>query len=140
MMTDRGRKTHPPPDLRSTGGPPVASGQASRLSHAQGDLRMARLRALLLLVLLPLGASSADWPQWLGPNRDGRSTEKVKPWKGDLKVLWRVAVGPGHSSPVVAGGKVYLHTRVKDKEQEQLTAFDAQKGTELWSTPYDRAS
>src|SRR5262249_32041635 len=99
---------------------------------------MAWLRALPLL-LRPPPAAAADWPQWLGPRRDGTSTEKIKPWKGDLKVLWRVPVGPGHSSPVVAGDKVYLHTRVKDKEQEQLTAFDAVKGTELWSTPYDRA-
>jgi outer membrane protein assembly factor BamB len=100
---------------------------------------MTRLRALPLLLLLSFLATAADWPQWLGPKRDGTSTEKIKPWKGNLKVLWRTPVGPGHSSPVVAKGVVYLHTRVKDKEQEQLTAYDAVKGTELWSTPYDRA-
>src|SRR5262245_39923344 len=100
---------------------------------------MTRLRWLPVLLLLPLAAQAADWPQWLGPNRDGTSTEKVKPWKGDLKVVWRVPVGPGHSSPVVAGGKVYLHTRVKDKEAEELTAYDAKTSKKLWNTPYDRA-
>src|SRR5262249_19097737 len=48
------------------------------------------------------------------------------------------AVGTGHGSPVVAGGVVYLHTQVKDKEAEQLTAFDAKKGDVLWSKNYDR--
>ena len=32
---------------------------------------------------------AGDWPQWLGPNRDANSPEKVAPWKTDLKVLWR---------------------------------------------------
>src|SRR5262245_50602666 len=94
--------------------------------------------ALLLGLLLSTPALAGDWPQWLGPKRDGSSTEKVKPWKGDLKPLWRKAVGRGHGSPVVAGGVVYLHTQVKDKEAEQLTAFDAKNGDVLWSKSYDR--
>src|SRR5262245_33858354 len=100
---------------------------------------MTWLRSLPLLLILAATSAGADWPQWLGPKRDGSSTEKVKPWKGDLKVLWRQAVGPGHSSPVVAGGKVYLHTKVKDKEAEEVSAYDAMTGKRLWNTPYDRA-
>lgn len=101
---------------------------------------MRRTLALTLLLLAGVPAVAADWPQWLGPNRDGTSTEKIKPWKGKLEVVWKKAVGPGHSSPVIANGKVYLHTRVKDKEKEEeaLTCFDAKDGTELWSTPYKR--
>jgi outer membrane protein assembly factor BamB len=100
---------------------------------------MTRLRCLpLALLLFACPAVAADWPQWLGPKRDGSSPEKVKPWKGDLKVLWRQPVGPGHSSPVVAGGKVYLHTRVKDKEAEAVTAYDAEAGTKVWKTSYPR--
>jgi outer membrane protein assembly factor BamB len=91
---------------------------------------------MLLLAGAPAGA--ADWPQWLGPKRDGSSTEKVKSWKGDLKVVWRKPVGPGHSSPVVANGKVYLYTRVPGKEEEAITAFDARSGKELWSRSYPR--
>ena len=95
---------------------------------------MPRLRACVALLVLPLLAAAEDWPQWLGPRRDGTSAEVVKPWKGDLKVLWRERVGPGHSSPVVAGGKVYLHTKVKDKEAEQVAAYDAKTGKELWTS------
>jgi len=83
-------------------------------------------------------ALAEDWPGWLGPRRDGTSTEKVKPWKGDLKVVWREPVGPGHSSPVVAGGLVFLHTKVKDKEGEEVTAYDAKTGKKQWANNYPR--
>jgi glucose dehydrogenase len=96
-------------------------------------------RSLTLLLLVSVPVLAEDWPQWLGPRRDGSSMEKIKPWKGDLKVLWRNAVSAGHSSPVIAGGKVYLFTRVKDKQAEQLTAYDAKTGKPLWDTPYPRA-
>jgi outer membrane protein assembly factor BamB len=85
-------------------------------------------------------AAAEDWPQWLGPRRDGSSTEKVAPWKETPKVLWRVAVGEGHSSPVVAAGRVFLHTRVKDKDEEELLAFDAKTGKPLWHTGYKRSN
>lgn len=99
---------------------------------------MTLYRAVPLVLLLSAPAVAGDWPGWLGPKRDGSSAEKVKPWKGELKPLWRKAVGRGHGSAVVAGGVVYLHTQVKDKEAEQLTAFDAKKGDVLWSKSYDR--
>jgi outer membrane protein assembly factor BamB len=98
------------------------------------------LRSLLLIVLLGAPLAAADWPQWLGPRRDGTSTEKFKPWKGELKVVWKKEVGPGHSSPVIAGGKVFLHARVPGKEEEAVTAYDAKTGEQLWSTSYERAA
>jgi outer membrane protein assembly factor BamB len=99
---------------------------------------MKGLRALVVLLAVAPAAMAADWPQWLGPNRDGSTTEKVAAWKEPLVVLWRQPVGEGHSSPVVAGGKVYLHTRIKDKTEEQLSAFDAATGKPLWQQPYER--
>jgi outer membrane protein assembly factor BamB len=95
---------------------------------------MTRLLPLLCFLLV-----AADWPQWLGPKRDGVSTETIKPWKGTLKPLWTQPVGPGHSSPVIADGKVYLHAQVKGKEEESLSAFDAKTGKPLWSTSYPRS-
>ncbi len=93
---------------------------------------------LAVLVVLSPFAAAADWPQWLGPNRDGSVPEKVVPWKGDLKVLWRADVGEGHSSPVVAGGLVYLHTKVAGKDAEMVQAFDAKTGNEVWKQAYDK--
>lgn len=73
-------------------------------------------------------SSAADWPQWLGPNRDGTSSAKIAPWTTAPSVVWRVPVGEGHSSPVVAHGKVYLHDRVAGKEEERITVFNAKTG------------
>jgi outer membrane protein assembly factor BamB len=93
----------------------------------------------LASLFVAVHASAADWPQWLGPNRDGSSPEKVAPWKGDLKVLWKKEVGEGHSSAVVAGGLVYLHTKVAAKDAESIQAFDAETGDEKWKESYDKS-
>src|SRR5947209_18364536 len=98
---------------------------------------MNRLLVALPLIVLVLPAAAADWPQWLGPARDGNSPETVAPWKGRPKVLWRKPVGEGNSSPVVAGGRVFVHAKVADKDVEEVVAFDATGGKELWRTPYD---
>lgn len=98
-----------------------------------------RSLAFLALILTAAPAIAEDWPQWLGPRRDASSTEKVAPWKEAPRVLWRREVGEAHSSPVVAGGKVYVFTKVKDKEEEELAAYDASDGKELWKSAYARA-
>ncbi len=92
-----------------------------------------RILSPILLTLMTVGtAHSGDWPQWLGPNRDGSTDEKIAPWKQAPQAAWRVKVGEGHSSPVIAGGRVFLHTKVADKAQEQLTAYNL-RGTNLWT-------
>src|SRR5690349_18031581 len=102
--------------------------------------------AVLLLAATP--ARAGDWPQWLGPNRDGSSPEVVKPWTGEPKVVWRVPVGDGHSSPVVADytipaagnkrvGRVYLHTRGSG-DAEMVQGFVADRAERLWSDEYGR--
>jgi outer membrane protein assembly factor BamB len=95
-------------------------------------------RALLLFLLCALPASAGDWPQWLGPRRDASSTEVVPVWKGALKELWRHPAGEGNGSPVVAGGRVFIHAKVKDANVEEVVAYDAVGGKEAWRTPYDR--
>jgi outer membrane protein assembly factor BamB len=96
-------------------------------------------RSLAALVLCSGVGVAGDWPQWLGPNRDGASPEKVAAWKKPLKVLWRKPAGEGNSSPVVAGGRVFIHAKIKDKNEEEVVAFDAKTGNQLWRTPYPRA-
>lgn len=87
----------------------------------------------------PSYGSAEDWPGWLGPRRDGTSAETISPWMEPPKVLWKAPVTEGHSSPVVAGGLVLLHTRVAGKNAEVLTARDSRTGTIVWSaeTPRD---
>lgn len=96
------------------------------------------MRTLFVVALCGGTASAADWPQWLGPNRDSASSERVKPWKGDLRVEWRQPVGEGNSAPVVAGGRVYVHAKPADRFEESLTAYDAAGGKLLWQVSYER--
>ena len=53
-------------------------------------------------------AGAADWPQWRGLTRDGvaAGVKLPDPWPPALTRAWSLEVGLGHSSPVVAGGKV----------------------------------
>ena len=97
------------------------------------------MRLCLALLLCCASLSMAgDWPQWLGPNRDGTSPEKIAPWKDDLKIEWRKDVGEGHSSPIVSDGLVFLHTKVAGKEEELLQAFDTKTGNKKWEQAYEK--
>ena len=73
------------------------------------------LSLTLALFLSPALTQADDWPQWLGPERNGiwRETGIVEAFsdKGP-EVLWRVPAGHGYSSPTVANGKVYLSAYV----------------------------
>lgn len=103
---------------------------------------MTRLRlgaALVLTLALALTLSAADWPQFLGPTRDGACPDTVAPWTGELKPAWTAPVGDAHSSPVVAGGVVYAFYQPKGKDADALAAFDAGTGQRLWEKSYDRA-
>ena len=96
------------------------------------------LTALAAALLWAAIAPAADWPQWLGPKRDGGTVEAVEPWKDAPQELWSAKVGPGFSAPVVAAGRVYVHARVPGKDREEMIALDAKSGKELWRTGYDR--
>lgn len=76
---------------------------------------------------------SADWPQWRGPG--GRAsiavTKLAEPWPNvPLKRVWHAPLFSGWSSPVVAGGKVFITDRTG--QTERVLAFDAASGKELW--------
>jgi outer membrane protein assembly factor BamB len=101
---------------------------------------MPRLRVVALALLFAAPAAAGDWPQWLGPDRNNSTPEKVAPWKDAPKVVWKQPVGEGHSSPIVAGGKVFLHTKVKGEDAEEVCAYDAQTGKEVWKAKYPRAA
>jgi hypothetical protein len=103
------------------------------------------LAAAFTLSVLPSALLRAeDWPQWRGPNRDGVCCEtgllESFPAQG-LKVRWRVPVGWGWSSPVVAQGRVYLADSevVKPRPSERLHCFDEATGKALWTHAYEVA-
>src|SRR5580698_7965459 len=77
------------------------------------------------VVALGAQAPRTDWPQWRGPNRDGSvpSFTPPKSWPDSLTMRWKVEVGIGYATPVLAGNRVYIFARRED--DEYLTALDA---------------
>jgi outer membrane protein assembly factor BamB len=94
-------------------------------------------RSLAFVLAVCAAPVGADWPQWRGPQRDGKTAGLAEraSWPKSLVQGWRVEVGVGHSSPVVAGGIVYQFAR--QGEQEALAAFDLKSGRALWRQAYD---
>src|SRR5260370_15813787 len=76
------------------------------------EVCMIWLRTLVASLVCVTLAEAGDWPGWLGPNRDGSSSETIAAWKETPKVLWRQPVGEGNKSPVVANGRVFVHAQV----------------------------
>lgn len=65
--------------------------------------------ALLACVAACASAVAQDWPQWRGPGRDGSAAafKTPKQWPEKLTLKWRVAVGHGAASPVLAGNLIF---------------------------------
>ena len=75
------------------------------------------LAILAALTLAPM-ARADDWPQWLGPQRDGiwRETGIVTKFPaGGPPVRWRTPIAAGYAGPAVAEGRVYVTDRVVAK-------------------------
>lgn len=98
---------------------------------------------LLSAVLLAAPTFAADWPQWRGPNRDGRSAEKGLIDKfpdGGPKLLWKKSelsdIGAGYGSPAVVGGKMYLigADGAKGGATEFVTCLNVKDGSPVWQT------
>lgn len=93
-----------------------------------------------------------DWPQWLGPQRDGvwRETGIVEKFPaGGPPVRWRTPIGAGYSGPAVAGGRVYVMDRLLVKQtgqnfnrgvipgNERVLCLNEADGKILWQHEYD---
>jgi len=79
---------------------------------------------------------SPEWPQWRGPNRDGVLTSFKEPatWPEQLTRRWKVDVGTGYATPLIAGNRLYVFSR--QGEDEVMQALDADSGKSLWRTAY----
>jgi len=77
--------------------------------------------------------AAADWPQFLGPGRDGQAFPTALdgvPAQG-WPQRWKRAVGEGFSGPVVVADRVYLFHRTADREV--LDCFSVSDGTPRWT-------
>jgi outer membrane protein assembly factor BamB len=99
------------------------------------------IRSICLCLTLCCYASApgwaADWPQFLGPTRDGVYAESdlAGAWPaGGPEVVWRKNVGAGFSGTVVANHLLILFHRVGN--QEVVEGLDARSGAPRWSDSY----
>ncbi|MGE3490182.1 MAG: PQQ-binding-like beta-propeller repeat protein [Vicinamibacterales bacterium] len=95
--------------------------------------------AIVFACALPAAATAQEWTQWRGPARDGALPAAVVPaaWPASAVRTWQVDVGEGYASPVVAGGRAFIHSR-RDPN-EVVTAIDLATGTVAWRQTYAAA-
>ena len=82
-------------------------------------------------------AIAADWPQVLGPGRNGvySGPPLSEAWGATgPRVVWRRQIGQGLSGPVVVQNRVILFHRVSNREV--VEAIDAASGKTLWQYAY----
>ncbi len=86
-----------------------------------------------LLFFINLPAVAADWPQFLGPNRDGIVRDKGLNFDWKTKppaTLWKVPLGNGFASVIIVDNKIY--TGAKRETKDAVVCLDAKDGKELW--------
>jgi outer membrane protein assembly factor BamB len=82
------------------------------------------------------GAWAQDWPQWRGPNRDGKAAGFTAPanWPKELTQKWKGMVGDGVATPALVGEKLYVFSR---QDGDEVTrCLNAASGDELWQEKY----
>jgi len=79
---------------------------------------MKSIAATCILTLSAHSAIAEDWLEFRGPNGQGHTSADLPiEWSESKNIVWKVPVaGSGWSSPVVAGGVIYLTTSVGDGE------------------------
>jgi outer membrane protein assembly factor BamB len=95
------------------------------------------IRSSLLLIAVAVNCVADEWPQLLGPERNGHSTETnlVVPWPSEgPKTLWTTPVGQGWSGPVTSSNRVIVFHRLEDRET--IECLNQTTGARIWRNDY----
>lgn len=110
---------------------------------------------ILPLLLVAAIARADDWPQWMGPQRDGVWREKgiLQEFpSGGPQVRWRAPVNNGYCGPAVVGDRIYMLDRKPGPRlerkpgdrtipaaagNERILCLDANTGSNVWERVYD---
>lgn len=96
-------------------------------------MSLTRVLVACLLLVMPHIVQAGDWPQILGPHRDGiaEGEKLASSWPATgPQTLWKQSVGSGLAGVAVAGGTLYVFDR--DGDDERLAAVDALTGKPRW--------
>ena len=96
------------------------------------------MRTLTLVLICTAAAGAADWTRFRGPNGSGVSAEKGLPSEigRDKNVLWSQKTLKGHSSPIVANGRVWITGHEGD--DRVVLCYDASSGSLSGAAPCRR--
>ncbi len=92
---------------------------------------------LVLLAALPL---TAQWPQFRGPNSSGVAAARNLPveFGPGKNVVWKTDIPAGHSSPVIAGDRIFLTAAEGERLVAQGDKVSDGGGGKLWTLCLDR--
>jgi hypothetical protein len=102
-----------------------------------------RRSACLLFVILSTNSLflapgfASDWPQLLGPNRDGQAVPvELHPeqWPERLEPNWKIPLGSGYAGAAIAGNTVFVPHRLGNSEV--LTAIELETGEKKWESKW----
>jgi outer membrane protein assembly factor BamB len=99
---------------------------------------LALLAGGCLLPLVAMPAAAGDWPQILGPERNGKASGErlADTWPdGGPKPLWSKPLGSGYAGVAVAAGQVVAFHRIGN--HERVEALDAASGRSLWKQDFE---
>ncbi|MFC1766797.1 PQQ-binding-like beta-propeller repeat protein [Planctomycetota bacterium] len=101
-----------------------------------GTRLMACWTAWLVYFVLCGVTGAQEWTRFRGPDGTGMGTGESIPvsfTESDYK--WKVKLpGPGHSSPVLWGNRVFLTCTQDARKQREVMCVDAESGNRLWLT------
>jgi outer membrane protein assembly factor BamB len=107
------------------------------MHNARRRRAFASAGGFIVVALCSACAAAADWPHWRGPTRDGKTPEDSR-WERSAwppkETVWSGAFGVGSSSPIVAGGRLYLTGWAEGKDTVQCV--EAATGRPVWKQSY----
>ncbi len=96
--------------------------------------------AAAIAIFAAKNASAGDWPQILGPNRNGQAEgEQLTDFWPAIgpRALWRHKLGSGYAGAAVAGERAIVFHRVDSSER--VECLNAQSGKSLWKADFATA-
>ncbi len=91
----------------------------------------------LLFLIFQSTLTAGDWPQILGPGRDGRAIDEqlLDRWPDDgPQLLWKRPIGEGYAGAAVVGNRVVVFHRLD--EVERIEALNAADGQRIWKADF----